>query len=111
LLNPSCKSERDFLFLQPMADEPKNDEIAPKKTSKEIVVDDSGEKIKTLETRVSDLQAKRQEDKTLIDGLTQYVESAKKIVSTRLPGKTLLDELDEFMGFNESANENPTPKV
>lgn len=89
--------------------EPNNDETevteetpteirVKRKTSKDIVLADDP-KIKELETRISDLQAKRQEDKGLIDSLSEYVTAAKKAPSVRMPGKTLLDELDEFMGF------------
>lgn len=81
----------------------KTDEISPepkpeKKTTKEIVVGED-RRIKELETRVSDLQKLRQEDKGLIDSLSEMVSAARKIPSARKPGKSLLDEVDEFLGF------------
>lgn len=82
----------------------------PPKTSKEIIVGDDN-RIKELETRVSDLQAKRQEDKTLVDSCVEFVSAAKRAPSARMPGKSLFDEVEDFLGFGQSAPvTDATPK-
>jgi hypothetical protein len=76
-----------------------------KKTSKDIVAGDD-KRIKKLEEHISSLQDQRKTDRTLIEEMQVMLSKAKEAPSVRLPGKSLLDELEEFMGL--SKNEETT---
>lgn len=82
-----------------------------KPTSKDIVIGGDEKRIKKLETHISELQDKRKEDLGIIAELKKTVEALPKIPSARKPGKTLLDEVDEFLGFGTNETANTTEQV
>lgn len=63
-----------------------------------------------LEKKVSEHEDVIQGLRTELKGITDYVSEAKKIPSARKPGKTLIDELNEFLcPSGQEDSPAPTP--